>query len=289
MNWHIQCIPQRSFNQLLTWGTPVPRSPQFVTLFCTSPASSSLYSWSKPLETHPATRNILFSHLGTLRSPSSVSAQGAAGTKHQSTPHGKIISVSLQWELFNKHTTHGSFELCWTDAYQEMLLSFWDTSLRSEDTKASVSSVCSVLPWTQTWAESELLRAQVLQQTFTAAIQQAQCSFRAQCKPTPLRQPLTASGDASPTREETSPLHEKGNPGTGLFLPHWHCISPFCSERATEFNHTATTSTAKKFNKTGLISENVLKYIYLYINLTHCISLHKWWSFLKLYLGNVHF
>lgn len=65
--------------------------------------------------------------------------RSAAGRKHQPTAHGEIILVLLQQELFNKHTTHGLFELCWADAYQEeeMLLSFQDTdtSLRSGDTK----------------------------------------------------------------------------------------------------------------------------------------------------------
>lgn len=58
---------------------------------------------------------------------------------------------------------------------------------------------------------------------------------------------------------------KSGNPGIDLLLPHWHFLH-FVQKRTTEFNYTATTSTATKFNKTGLISENVLKYIYIYVH-----------------------
>lgn len=57
-----------------------------------------------------------------------------------------------------------------------------------------------------------MLRAQALKQTFTVVTQQAQAQMLIhsyQCKPKPLRGPLTASEDASPRREETSLLHEK--------------------------------------------------------------------------------
>lgn len=51
-----------------------------------------------------------------------------------------------------------------------------------------------------------MLRAQVLKQTFTVVTQQAQAQMLIQsyqCKPKPLRGPLTASEDASPRRDQS--------------------------------------------------------------------------------------
>lgn len=59
---------------------------------------------------------------------------------------------------------------------------------------------------------------------------------------------------------------KSGNPGIGLLLPPDTTLLHFVRKRATDFNYTATTPTAKKFNKTGLISENVLKYIYIFVH-----------------------
>lgn len=79
-----------------------------------------------------------------------------------------------------------------------------------------------------------------------------------------------------------------GNPGMGLLLPHWHCIVP-----ATEFDSTATTSTAKKFNKTGLISENVLKYIYICTSIWHTALVYtndglSWNCIYEMYIFNLN-